>query len=176
VVNYKSLFLQSITKYNNHNKWDNGDYIGIKTVSNTSVGDVGQHFIECICQAHGFKASPPMRDDGKARRQSSWDMDIEGIKFEIKTASEDVNGYFQFNHIRYHRSYDAVLCLGVSPNDLYFGLWTAAQIKTGKAGTLVSMEKSANASYKLTKKSKDLYKIVDFNQVLHDFIGMWDWN
>ena len=102
--------------------------------------------------------------------QSPWDIEINGVKFELKTATEDVNGSFQFNHLRYHRPYDAVLCLGVTPNELYFGLWSKADVATGKAGSLVSMEKGANASYKLTKKPSDLSVIDDFEQKTKDFI------
>ncbi|HRN50138.1 MAG TPA: hypothetical protein PLC52_05000 [Anaerolineales bacterium] len=91
------------------------------------------------------------------------------MKFELKTATEDVSGSFQFNHIRYHRPYDAVLCLGVTPNNLYFGVWSKAEITTGKAGRLVSMEKGGNASHKLTKKLSSLLPISKFEQIINDF-------
>ena len=87
----------------------------------------------------------------------------------MKTATEDTTGNFQFNHIRYHRDYQAVLCLGVSPNDLFFALWSKADVVTGKAGNLVTMEKNANASYKLTKSSKSLIHINEFRVTLEEF-------
>jgi len=71
------------------------------------------------------------------------------VTFELKTATEDIGGSFQFNHLRYHREYDAVLCIGIAPSDIYMGSWTKADVATGAAGKLVSMEKGANASYKL---------------------------
>lgn len=87
----------------------------------------------------------------------------------MKTATEDTSKHFQFNHIRYHRKYHAVLCLGVSPADLYFGIWSKAEVVTGKAGNMVSMEKSANASYKLTKATADLHKISSFKSEIKKF-------
>jgi len=42
-----------------------------------------------------------------------------GIKFEIKTSSIDVNQKFQNEGIKKNGDYDGILFLGVTPNDLY---------------------------------------------------------
>ena len=47
-------------------------------------------------------------------------------------------------------------------DDILFGAWLKADIVTGKAGRLVSMEKRSNASYKLTKSANQLYPISRF--------------
>lgn len=167
---YKRLFVEALEKHRDNPKWATGDYIGIKTISNTKVGSVGQDFIESLCISHSIPCVFPLRADQTRATQSSWDIEIRGVKFELKTATEDVSGCFQFNHIRYHREYNAVLCLGVSPNDLYFGVWSKADIATGKAGKLVSMEKGANASYKLTKKPVGLMSITEFETVINNFV------
>jgi hypothetical protein len=163
------LFIEALEKNVDNPKWKEGDFIGIKTVSNTKVGSIGQDFIEGLCSALSIPCSFPLRKDNTRMTQSPWDVEICGVKFELKTATEDVSGSFQFNHIRYHRTYDAVLCLGVTPNELYFGLWSKADVATGKAGSLVSMEKEANASYKLTKKPRDLFPIADFEKRIKGF-------
>jgi len=167
--NYKSLFIKALEKNVDNLKWKEGDFIGIKTVSNTKVGSIGQDFIEGLLNAISISCNFPLRKNKTRMTQSPWDIEICGVKFELKTATEDVSGSFQFNHIRYHRPYDAVLCLGVTPNELYFGLWSKADIATGKAGGLVSMEKGANASYKLTKKPRDLMPIADFKRKIKEF-------
>ena len=168
-LDYRRLFIEAIKKNADSPKWNEGDFIGIKTVSNTKVGSIGQDFIEGLCNVLSIPCNFPLgRDDSRAT-QSPWDIEIYGIKFELKTATEDTNGSFQFNHLRYHRPYDAVLCLGVTPNELYFGLWSKADVATGKAGNLVSMEKGANASYKLTKKPSNLFPITDFEQKIKEF-------
>lgn len=166
---YRRIFIEAIKRNVDSPKWHSGDFAGIKTVSNTKVGSVGQDFIEGLCTALSIPCSFPLREDNTRATQSSWDIEIYGVKFELKTATEDVSGSFQFNHLRYHRPYDAVLCLGVTPNELYFGVWSKADVTTGKAGTLVSMEKGANASYKLTKKPSNLLPITDFEQKIKDF-------
>lgn len=171
IPNYKNIFLEAIKNNADNPKWNAGDFIGIKTVSNTKVGNIGLDFVEGLCKDLGIPCDFPHRKDKQTRAtQSPWDIEINGVKFELKTATEDVGGSFQFNHIRYHRQYEAVLCLGVTPNDLWFGVWSKADVVTGKAGNLVSMEKGANASYKLTKKPQQLMHITEFEKIMSKFI------
>ncbi len=168
-LDYKQLFVEALKKNVDNPKWKQGDFIGIKTVSNTKVGNVGQDFIEGLCNVLSIPCDFPLNKANSRAKQSSWDIQLYGIKYELKTATEDTGGNFQFNHIRYHREYDAVLCLGVTPNELYFGVWSKADVVTGKAGNLVTMEKGANASYKLTKKSSNLIPIANFEQRIQEF-------
>ena len=169
MVDYRGLFKSIVDKHKNDQKWDNGDFVGIKSISNTKVGTVGQEFIEGLCAYLNLPYEYPKNAQGDRSTQSPWDLKIFDIAFELKTATEDTSSKFQFNHIRYHRNYDAALCLGVSPDELYFNLWSKADIVTGKAGKLVSMEKSANASYKLTKSKTDLHPINDFERLIKEF-------
>jgi hypothetical protein len=170
-IDYKKLFIGAIKKNKDSRKWSKGDFIGIKTVSNTKVGSIGQTFIESLCGVLSIPYNFPVKKNNERLTQSPWDIEIYGVKFELKTATEDTGGNFQFDHIRYHRPYDAVLCLGVTPNELYFGIWSKADVVTGKAGTLVSMEKGANASYKLTKNPSNLFPITKFKQEIKKFIN-----
>ena len=166
---YKSLFVSALKKNVDNPKWSKGDFVGIKTVSNTKVGSVGQDFIESLCEILSMQCLFPLNKVNTRAKQSSWDIEIGGVKFELKTATEDTGGNFQFNHVRYHREYDALLCLGVTPNELYFGVWSKAEVVTGKAGKLVTMEKGANASYKLTKKPSTLMPISSFEEKIKEF-------
>ena len=168
-IDYEKLLIEALKKNVDDSKWKSGVFIGIKTVSNTKVGNVGQDFIEGLCGVLSIPCSFPLKENGKRSTQSPWDIKINDIKFELKTATEDVNGSFQFDHVRYHRPYDAVLCLGVTPNELYFRMWSKAEITTQKAGKLASMEKQANASFKLTKKPRVLFPITEFSQKLTEF-------
>ena len=162
--NYNTIFNEILKKYGNSEKWSGSIFEKMKLISNTHVGSVGQDYIVELCRILKLNIElPPVN-------RSPWDIKIEGICFELKTASEDTNNNFQFNHIRYHRNYDALICLGVAPNNLYFNLWSKADLTTGKAGKLVSMERQANASYKLTKNSKDLYSSENFDNLKKEFI------
>lgn len=169
MINPLELFVAVLEEFDNDSKWNNAILGKIKTISNTKVGSVGQLFIERLCGELFIPCEFPMNTLGKRLTQSPWDVKIAGIEFELKTATEDTNKHFQFNHIRYHRPYQAVLCLGVSPANLYFGMWSKSDVVTGKAGNLVSMEKGANASYKLTKAPDQLHQIEHFQEEMKRF-------
>ncbi len=169
MCDYRKIFKDVLLQSNNHSKWNSGDYKDIKLLANTKVGDVGEGFIVKVCEELGIAYEFPLNKKGEHSRTSPWDIKINGITFELKTATEDIHGNFQFNHIRYHRKYEAVLCLGVSPDSLQFNLWSKADITTGKAGNLVSTEKGANASYKLTKNKNVLLDISEFELIIKNF-------
>jgi len=169
MIEYKDIFAEVLRNHSNDPKWANAAFGGIKTLSNTKVGSVGQDFVEKLCNLLKMECSFPVNAEGKRAAQSPWDIQINGIKFELKTATEDTSNHFQFNHIRYHRPYDALLCLGVSPEKLYFGVWSKADVTTGKAGNLASMEKGANASYKLTKSREQLDEVNVFYEKMKQF-------
>lgn len=156
------ILLEVLNSHAGTSKWSGQPFEHIRHLPNTKVGDVGQDFVERLCNEFKFDCKFPQKADGSRSRQSSWDIQIEGITFELKTASEDVKGAFQFNHIRYHRDYDALLCIGIGPSEIFMDAWTKAEVTTGKAGNLVSMEKQATASYKLTKRREQLYPIAEF--------------
>ena len=174
MIDYKDIFIEVLRNHGNDPKWANATFGSIKTISNTKVGSVGQDFIEKLCNKLNLKCSFPENTMGQRATQSPWDIQINGIKFELKTATEDTNNNFQFNHIRYHRQYDALLCLGVSPEKLCFGVWSKADITTGKAGNLVSMEKGANASYKLTKSFDQLNNVSEFYEKIIQFVDVFN--
>jgi hypothetical protein len=153
-----------LSEYADADKWIGSPFERIKRISNSHVGSVGQDFIQELCSVLGFKCEKP------ENKRGPWDLRIEGVEFEVKTATEDVGGNFQFNHLRYHRPYDAALCVGIGPDSIYFGMWSKAEVSTGKAGKLVSMEKGANASYRLTKRKDGLEPIGRFSDVLTEFI------
>ena len=94
--------------------------------------------------------------------QGPWDARIGGVTFEIKTATEDIHGNFQFNHIRYHREYQALLCLGIAPDAVLFDAWRKGDVTEGTAGHLVTMDAGSSATFKLTKKRQVLRPIEDF--------------
>lgn len=157
-----------LDSYDNNPKWRGSDFERVKHISNTQVGDVGQDFIVALCAACNLSIDLPTNKQGAARRQSPWDIKIDGVTFEVKTATEDVKEAFQFNHIRYHRNYDALLCLGIAPNDIRFDAWPKATVTTGGAGHLVTMDKGSSATWKLTKRTESLRPISEFEDLIHD--------
>ena len=158
-IDCKELFKKSIEKFPNSNKWSSGCFCRIKTISNTNVGNVGEDFILEYSKLLGLNAV-------LSENRTSWDIKINNIKYELKTATEDVHGKFQFNHFRTHRLYDAAICLGVSPNELYVDVISKSELMEKP---LVSMERGANASYKWTRTKEELHKITSFKDLIDNF-------
>ena len=75
--------------------------------------------------------------------------DIKAV--EVKCATEDVNGSFQFNGLRTDSHYTHCFLLGVAPNTLYFRFVQKKELD-GPLYPLVSMQAGANASFKLTRR------------------------
>jgi hypothetical protein len=113
------LFAEILKDSHDHSKWNGATLARIKTISNSKVGSVGQAFIEKLCEELKVSCAAPFDSKGKRKNQNPWDLEICGIKFELKTATEDTGGKFQFNHVRYHRQYEGLLCLGVAPENCY---------------------------------------------------------
>lgn len=150
------LMQEIISGYSNASKWVDAPLGSIKALSNTHIGDIGQDFVEKWCQELGLDCVR------YGSRRGPWDAKIEGITFEIKTATEDVNGNFQFNHIRHHRQYQALLCLGIAPDIILFDTWRKGDVSEGHAGRLVTMDMGSSATFKLTKKRDDLHPLSEF--------------
>ena len=161
----EAILLEVLTSYSDADKWVGAPFEAIKRLSSTKVGDAGQDFVERLCDEIGFDCEFPEHPEGRGRqRQSPWDIRIKDVTFELKTATEDVGGSFQFNHIRYHREYEALLCVGISPDRIEFDAWSKAAVATGEAGRLVSMEKGGSVSHKLKKRRGQLRPISSFEE------------
>lgn len=159
----KKIFLEVVGSKAIDAKWSGKPHQIFKSLPNSNKGDVGEEFIRRYAEELGFTVV-------KTQRLGDWDLTIQGKKFEIKLATEDVSGAFQFNHIRYDSKYHYLLCLGITPDDLRFGIWTKADVATGNAGNLVSMGKNQNSSFKLTKKTSSLQDIEELKKVLEDLL------
>ena len=157
-----TILREVLSDFAEASKWIGAPFEHVKRLSNTKVGDVGQEFIARLCREHEVTPEFPTDAKGKRRRTHPWDIRICGVSYELKTATEDVSGSFQFNHIRYHRDYGALLCLGIAPDAIWFRAWRKGDVATGVAGKLVSMDKGSSATWKLTKKPADLRPISEF--------------
>ncbi len=145
-----------IATYHNNPKWDDAPLGLVKRLSNTHIGDIGQDFVKEWCEILEME----WKDSGS--RQHPWDAEIEGITFEVKTATEDIGGNFQFNHIRHHRQYQALLCIGIAPDAVLFDVWRKGEVSEGVAGRLVTMDRGSSATFKLTKRKDALRPISEF--------------
>lgn len=150
------LLLKLAKEKTKPSKWDDQPLQLIKVMPNTTKGDLAENFIIEYSKELGFDVA------NKISRLGDYDTKINGMTFEVKMATEDISGSFQFNHIRYDYKYDWILCLGIAPTIILFDIWSKSDLVTGRAGTLVSMGRGQNASFKLTKPKGPLHPISEF--------------
>ena len=133
--------------------WTDAPLEPFRRVANTNRGDIGEDFVQRYLGTFGILA------EQVGSRISAADLKIGGKLFEVKTASEDQGGSFQFNHVRLDRTYDYLFCLGIRPGSILFDAWRKGAVSEGSAGTLVRMAEGQSVTFKLTKKPATMRKI-----------------
>lgn len=153
-----------------NSKWLNSDgspkrnYIW-KISSKTPQGDAGENVVRntldyVLSQVYGNDVDVSIVNKGKG------DFDIKVyipsmdkvIKFEVKTATEDVNGYHQFNSLKKNIDYDFAFLFGVAPENFYFKIESHQHLCETMT---TNMSKNVVGPYKHTLNQKN--DLIDFN-------------
>lgn len=150
-----ALMQEVIRKHTSTTIWTGSPLEAFRQVANTNRGDIGEEFVYRYLKQSGMPVSQ------SESRVKEWDLLIADKRCEVKTASEDVGGSFQFNHIRLDRDYQYLLCLGVRPAAIMFGVWRKGAVSEGEAGRLVRMAEGQSVTYKLTKNPTDMMDVED---------------
>ena len=140
-------------------KWYNSKYGVVKAAANTPKGDFGEEVVALF-----INIIVGMPTDIINGGKGPFDLLTKsGVTIENKLATEDTSGGFQFNGLKKDVDYDYAFCLGVSPNDLWFGIWskkeveklTVSMTKDGSDSFKLSARKKANAMYSMTPLTKE---------------------
>ena len=151
-VSAVDLLVEVIRDHSPKSKWTDAPLEGFRLVANTNRGEIGEEFILRYLALHGIQVH-------RGSRTTPTDLTLGNKQFEVKTASEDVGGSYQFNHIRLDRQYDYLLCLGVSPGHIVFNGRRKGTVAEGRAGRLVRMAEGQSVTFKLTKRPDDMKAI-----------------
>ena len=164
-MNPVQLMLAVIREHSPKTIWSGAPLEAFRQVANTNRGDIGEEFVRRFLEQHNIDAVK-----AESRIQPA-DMLILGKRFEVKTASEDTGGSFQFNHVRLDRKYDYLFCLGVRPAEIMFNAWTKGDVSEGKAGSLVRMAEGQSVTFKLTKRPDAMRKIDELPSWIQEHLG-----
>ena len=151
-MNPVALLVQIIKEHAPEDIWQGSPVAGYRLLGNTNRGEIGEEFVRRYLKQSKIEAT-------RGIRTALTDMGILKSHLEIKTASLGANGTFQFNHIRLDRKYDYLLCLGICPKEIVFGIWRKGDVAEGSAGTLVRMAEGQAITFKLTKKLREMRRI-----------------
>ena len=84
MCDYNNIMISAINSYKNDDKWENALFKGIKLVSNTAVGSVGQTFVRNVCDELGIDNEHPEIEWRQMRGMRNRIVhDYEGIRLEI---------------------------------------------------------------------------------------------
>ena len=145
-------------------KWFNADgtpkpnYI-FKIADNTPKGDAGEQIVgEIFNQIYtGLYPNSVVTVDVVGADKGDYDVIVKisghfDIKIEVKTATEDSNGKFQWNGLKKKIDYDYAFGLGVTPDDFVFAIQPREYLEE----TLTTnMSRDVEGSYKWSSKKDD---------------------
>ena len=151
-MNAVELLAEIIEEQAPEDIWKDSPLIGYRRLGNTNRGEIGEEFVRKYLKAYGIDAE-------NGGRTAPTDIRVGSKRFEVKTASLGAKGTFQFNHVRLDRAYTYLLCLGICPARVVFGMWRKGVVAEGGAGKLVRMAEGQAVTYKLTKKLSELRAI-----------------
>ena len=144
-----------------HEDWANKKFAAMKIASATEKGSIGEDFLASILREIGYSEVAVLQG-----RRGDYDVAVEWqrseVKFEVKVATMDTNGAFQFNGIRFDTRYSHLFCLGIMPDEAKYLIVPRGWLNNKKEFNMVSMAKGSNAAFKLTKKPNDLKPLGEF--------------
>ncbi len=145
------------------NKWLGKPYHILKASSTTEKGNAAEDFLYFALKDLCY--SNIEINNG---RRGSWDVSLEDkLFFEVKLATEDQSGGFQFNEVRYDINYTHLFCLGATPEKLYYTIIAKDNLNSYN---LVAMAKGSNATFKLSLKPNRLKSFIDFPQEINSIL------
>ena len=149
-------------------QWLNKRFLIFKIISTTEKGDIGEDFLASLLEDLGYTDVQVIKS-----RRGIYDVSLKHngktILFEVKVATQDVHGAFQFNGVRLDRQYTHLFCLGISPAKIGYLIVARPDLMTPQ-NHLVSMAKDSNATFKLTKHANKLKSFDDFAQEIEGLV------
>ncbi|MGI9297285.1 MAG: hypothetical protein ACR2QC_05220 [Gammaproteobacteria bacterium] len=151
-------------------KWSRGAFASINRVEKGLRGEVGEDFAVAMLQMTGYGDAEKLTGRSSRRQKAgAFDIRANGRRIEVKTASEDVHGKFQFNGIKYNGKtpYDVLLLVGVAPDDAFFRMLRKDEIPKG----LPMMAKNTPGTHKLTLSPNAMFSLENFAEQAAKYLG-----
>ena len=115
---------------NNATEWEGSPFEWIKKLHIKSIGQAGEKMVARFLHGHGFLVTEASGTQA--------DIEVNGKRVEVKTATMSGDGKYTFNQIRNQR-YDILLCLGLSPKDAHIWVTCKKDINDGNFPTQKSV-------------------------------------
>lgn len=158
-----NVFSEIENEVNRLTQWKStSKYVRIRHLQIDKRGSFGERLLRDI-----FSKERNISLRYKDGDQGEWDIEINGIKVEVKTSSLDVNEKFQNEHIKDTDECDFICFIGLAPNNLYMRLEKISDIDFSRLHN--RGERGTGAGYKWDFKIKDMIEITTREQVVELF-------
>ena len=151
-------------------KWSHGEFASINRVEKGLRGEAGEDFAVAMLRLAGYDNTEKLTGrSSRTQTKGAFDIRVNGQRIEVKTASEDVHGKFQFNGIKYNGKtpYDVLLLVGVAPNDAFFRMLRKDELPKG----LPMMAKNTPGTHKLTLSPDAMFLLENFAEQAAKYLG-----
>ena len=143
-------------------KWrSSSKYVRIKGLEIDKRGSFGERLIKHIFEKEGVSVVYQGGNPG------DWDIVVNNVRIEVKTASMDVNGKFQNENIKDTEDCDCICFIGVAPDSIFMKLEKICEIDFSKLHNRAS--KGTGAGYKWDLKPDDMTEIKTSEEVVKMF-------
>lgn len=159
----KSVFCEIEAEVNETTKWkSNSKYIKIRNLQIDKRGSFGERLLrDVFSKERNISLSYADGDQGE------WDIAINGIKIEVKTASLDVNNKFQNEHIQNTTECDYICFIGVAPDNIFMRVEKISDIDFSNLHN--RGERGTGAGYKWDLKPEQMSEINTREEVVRLF-------
>lgn len=158
-----AVFAEIESEVNATSQWKStSKYAKIRTLQIDKRGSFGERLLRDIFSKE--RNISLAYQDGD---QGDWDIQINSIKIEVKTASLDINKKFQNEHIKDTQNCDYICFIGLAPDNLYMRLEKISEIDFSKLHN--RGERGTGAGYKWDLKPQDMQEITTREQVVELF-------
>lgn len=159
----KNIFDEIEIEVNKTTQWKStSKYAKIRHLQIDKRGSFGERLIRDI-----FSKERNIKLEYFDGDQGDYDISINDVKIEIKTASLDVNGKFQNENIKDTVDCDFICFIGVAPDDIYMRLEKIIEINFEKLHN--RKLQGTGAGYKWDFRPSDMQKITTKDEVVELF-------
>lgn len=107
-------------------KWLNQPFAKMRELQIDRRGYVGEHMIVSLLKATGREVE---YSEGEMADGKTWDMAVDGLRYEIKTATIGINTEtFQHENIYNNQAWDGVIFIDIAPDEIYISCWARHEI------------------------------------------------
>ncbi|QCZ36641.1 hypothetical protein [Mycoplasma nasistruthionis] len=170
IINILDHLRKLIIDENIKSNWNTNDkFYLIKHLSIDQRGRVGEHFLKDVFSALNKSVVYVNNAHG------DWDIEVNGIKIEVKLATLDVNNKFQHEGIKSSKKWDMVCFIDIAPNSLYLTFLNKNDFEFNSTGGTFNLygkkcnshfrgndtnpKRATGSGYKVDFKLKDLVEV-----------------